>query len=146
MAQAHMSTSGLDSKDRVFLRDEEIIVNEKEGEGEIEKEVGQQSNVLLEKHVSAVNSDEGKTIDEKTKEDAKKLGVPPESSQSVKPYRVPWTAEEEKMLKEGVNEFFEANKRMPWTKILEYGCSVFLSGRTAMQLKDKWRNMEKKSS
>ncbi|XP_065847858.1 uncharacterized protein [Euphorbia lathyris] len=130
--------------DDPLSRDEDILVNEKEGEGGIQKEVvGQRSNDLLEKPVCAVNSDEGKTTNDKTK--TKKQYVSPKKYQSITPNRVPWTVEEEQMLKEGVEKISVPGERIPWKQILEYGSSVFWSGRSAMQLKDKWRNMERKS-
>ncbi|CAH2044806.1 unnamed protein product [Thlaspi arvense] len=56
--------------------------------------------------------------------------------------RLFWTSEEEEMLKVGVERFAaEANKNMPWRKILEMGETVFHETRTPSDLKDKWRNM-----
>ncbi|XP_021893308.1 uncharacterized protein LOC110811202 isoform X1 [Carica papaya] len=56
--------------------------------------------------------------------------------------KCPWTAEEEDMLRKGVQLFSGDNERQfPWTKILEFGASVFQSSRTPVDLKDKWRNM-----
>ncbi|KFK33101.1 hypothetical protein AALP_AA6G331300 [Arabis alpina] len=56
--------------------------------------------------------------------------------------RLLWTPEEEEMLKVGVERFAaEANKNMPWRKILEMGENVFHETRTPADLKDKWRNM-----
>ncbi|KAJ6912759.1 hypothetical protein NC651_015263 [Populus alba x Populus x berolinensis] len=61
--------------------------------------------------------------------------------------KVPWTVQEEEMLKllvscKGVQKF-SSDGKFPWKDILEYGSSVFLSGRTTIDLKDKWRNMYK---
>ncbi|VVB09390.1 unnamed protein product [Arabis nemorensis] len=56
--------------------------------------------------------------------------------------RLLWKPEEEEMLKVGVEKFAaEANKNMPWKKILEMGENVFHETRTPADLKDKWRNM-----
>lgn len=46
-------------------------------------------------------------------------------------------------LQEGVEKLSGGNDRcIPWKKILEYGGTVFQPGRrTAIDLKDKWRNM-----
>ncbi|XP_041026503.1 uncharacterized protein LOC121266761 [Juglans microcarpa x Juglans regia] len=56
--------------------------------------------------------------------------------------KVPWTAEEEAILKEGVENFSNTNDRnIPWKKILEFGGNVFLRIRTTVDLKDKWRNL-----
>ena len=44
----------------------------------------------------------------------------------------------------GVEKFAaEANKNMPWRKILEMGEKVFHETRTPADLKDKWRSMVK---
>ncbi|KAM3738376.1 hypothetical protein ACB098_09G126200 [Castanea mollissima] len=60
--------------------------------------------------------------------------------------RVPWTAEEEERLKEGVQKFTNPNdSNIPWKNILEFGGNVFQSDRTTIDLKDKWRNMCKRS-
>ncbi|XP_062006374.1 uncharacterized protein LOC133723544 isoform X1 [Rosa rugosa] len=60
--------------------------------------------------------------------------------------KVPWTVEEEEMLKKGVQEFqCNDETRMPWKQIFEFGSDVFLSGRTPTDLKDKWRNICKGS-
>ncbi|KAJ7972239.1 putative RING/FYVE/PHD zinc finger superfamily protein [Quillaja saponaria] len=60
--------------------------------------------------------------------------------------KVPWTADEEKILKEGVQKFASTSDRgIPWRQILEFGGNVFLNGRTPVDLKDKWRNMCKSS-
>ncbi|KAI7980686.1 Telomere repeat-binding factor 2 [Camellia lanceoleosa] len=61
---------------------------------------------------------------------------------NVRRKKQPWTAEEEKMLKEGVQKFSTlVNKNLPWRKILEFGCHVFYGTRTPVDLKDKWRNI-----
>ncbi|XP_057982165.1 uncharacterized protein LOC131167382 isoform X2 [Malania oleifera] len=60
--------------------------------------------------------------------------------------KLAWTAEEEKMLKEGMHKFSSVQDgKFPWKKILEFGESVFQKGRTTIDLKDKWRNMCKSS-
>ncbi|KAK7333946.1 hypothetical protein VNO80_30727 [Phaseolus coccineus] len=55
--------------------------------------------------------------------------------------RLLWTAEEEKVLKEGVLKFSIENQNTPWRKILEFGCGVFDKTRTPADLKDKWKNI-----
>ncbi|OMO89544.1 hypothetical protein COLO4_19698 [Corchorus olitorius] len=58
--------------------------------------------------------------------------------------RLNWTAEEVDMLKEGVRIFSaEANKNIPWRKILLFGHRVFHETRAPADLKDKWKNMAK---
>ncbi|XP_042520586.1 uncharacterized protein LOC122094044 [Macadamia integrifolia] len=53
-----------------------------------------------------------------------------------------WTAEEEEMLKEGVQKFSGVvAKNLPWRKILEHGRHVFDESRAPAELKDKWRKM-----
>ncbi|PON72835.1 GAMYB transcription factor [Parasponia andersonii] len=58
----------------------------------------------------------------------------------LKRKRVPWTAEEEQKLKEGV-QMFSDKRNTPWRKILESSSHVFKKGRTSSDLKDKWKNM-----
>ncbi|KAL2483459.1 DNA helicase [Forsythia ovata] len=58
-----------------------------------------------------------------------------------------WTEEEEEMLREGVEKFSaQANKNIPWRKVLEFGRHVFHGTRTPADLKDKWRNIAAKGS
>ncbi|KAI3497207.1 hypothetical protein L1887_39652 [Cichorium endivia] len=58
-----------------------------------------------------------------------------------------WSEEEEDMLKEGVQKFSStAKKNFPWRKVLEFGRHIFDASRTPSDLKDKWRNMDKKTS
>ncbi|OMO89115.1 hypothetical protein CCACVL1_08015 [Corchorus capsularis] len=60
--------------------------------------------------------------------------------------RLNWTAEEVDMLKEGVRIFSaEANKNIPWRKILVFGHRVFHETRAPADLKDKWKNMAKEA-
>ncbi|TKY61545.1 Telomere repeat-binding factor 3 [Spatholobus suberectus] len=62
---------------------------------------------------------------------------------TAKRRRLLWTAEEEKVLKEGVLKFSTENQNIPWRKILEFGCRVFDKTRTPVDLKDKWKNISK---
>ncbi|KAK4377936.1 hypothetical protein RND71_004232 [Anisodus tanguticus] len=55
--------------------------------------------------------------------------------------KLPWTKIEEETLKEGLLRFSHFRDR--WKRILDFGCDVFLEGRTAGDLKDKWRNISK---
>ncbi|KAG5047816.1 hypothetical protein JHK85_008919 [Glycine max] len=58
--------------------------------------------------------------------------------------KIPWTAEEEEKIKEGVQKFGKE-----WKKILQFGSHVFDKvgkRRTPHDLKDKWRNMCKAHS
>lgn len=56
--------------------------------------------------------------------------------------KLSWRKEEEETLQEGIRLFTNPNDRvMPWSKILEFGYGVFDKSRTAVDLKDKWRNM-----
>ena len=45
------------------------------------------------------------------------------------------------MLQKGVEIFAKEKQNTPWRKILEYGCNVFDSTRSPVDLKDKWRNI-----
>ncbi|XP_010672769.2 uncharacterized protein LOC104889276 isoform X1 [Beta vulgaris subsp. vulgaris] len=60
--------------------------------------------------------------------------------------KVPWTAEEEAVLKKGVELYQGGSRATPWKSILEFGGSVFQKGRTAIDLKDKWRNITRGTS
>ncbi|CAN4118581.1 unnamed protein product [Withania somnifera] len=57
--------------------------------------------------------------------------------------KLPWTKIEEETLKEGLLRFSHFRDR--WKRILDFGGDVFLKGRTAGDLKDKWRNISKAS-
>ncbi|KAI3678098.1 hypothetical protein L6452_37379 [Arctium lappa] len=60
--------------------------------------------------------------------------------------KLQWTKSEEEILKDGVQRFSSAdNKRIPWREILSFGQGVFHKSRTAIDLKDKWRNICKGS-
>ncbi|XWS59162.1 hypothetical protein CRYUN_Cryun08bG0098300 [Craigia yunnanensis] len=59
--------------------------------------------------------------------------------------KVPWTNDEEEMLRKGVQKFANDGENVPWKRILDFGTKVFLRGRTTVDLKDKWRNMCKGS-
>ncbi|KAK9095711.1 hypothetical protein Scep_027180 [Stephania cephalantha] len=64
------------------------------------------------------------------------------SSPHSRRQKIPWTTEEVVKLKEGVRRFSSTDgKNMPWKKILLYGEDVFMGSRTAIDLKDKWRNI-----
>ncbi|CAN6475642.1 unnamed protein product [Victoria cruziana] len=63
----------------------------------------------------------------------------------VRRKKLPWTKEEEDALKEGVEKFSGvAGSGYPWTKILEYGRHVYHKTRTPIDLKDKWRNIQRR--
>ncbi|KAI7744798.1 hypothetical protein M8C21_006995 [Ambrosia artemisiifolia] len=56
--------------------------------------------------------------------------------------KLPWTKSEEETLKEGVERYSSGNNtKIPWKEILDFGHNVFHKGRTAIDLKDKWRNI-----
>ncbi|WVY97833.1 hypothetical protein V8G54_029984 [Vigna mungo] len=58
---------------------------------------------------------------------------------------IPWTAEEEEMLREGVQKF-GFNDPKKWKNILAFGSHVFQKvgkRRTPIDLKDKWKNIGK---
>ncbi|KAK8921829.1 hypothetical protein KSP39_PZI020034 [Platanthera zijinensis] len=58
-----------------------------------------------------------------------------------------WTAEEEKILEEAMEKIPQNDGgSMPWIKILEYGHHAFHESRTTVDLKDKWRNMQKRKA
>lgn len=55
---------------------------------------------------------------------------------------VPWTAEEEEVLRKGVAKFAKrADGTTPWKDILEFGGSLFHPCRTPRNLKEKWRTL-----
>ncbi|XP_021746140.1 uncharacterized protein LOC110712020 isoform X1 [Chenopodium quinoa] len=58
-------------------------------------------------------------------------------------WKLPWTAEEVEMLKEGVQKFSLAtNKNISWIKILEFGRHIFDGTRVPTDLKDKWKKIK----
>ncbi|XP_057821407.1 uncharacterized protein LOC131034069 isoform X1 [Cryptomeria japonica] len=57
--------------------------------------------------------------------------------------KLPWTKDEEEILKEGTNKFPCDSNGMKWKCILEHGKGVFHNSRLPGDLKDKWRNMKK---
>ncbi|GJT86250.1 homeodomain-like, zinc finger, RING/FYVE/PHD-type containing protein [Tanacetum coccineum] len=62
---------------------------------------------------------------------------------------VPWTQSEEDTLKKWVAKFTSDSnilgRGFPWSRILDLGASKFQRGRTPVDLKDKWRNIQKAS-
>ncbi|XWS20886.1 hypothetical protein CRYUN_Cryun30bG0007500 [Craigia yunnanensis] len=73
----------------------------------------------------------------------KSSSLPPAPLLSRK--RIKWTNEEEDMLRKGVEKFAKGGKNIPWKKILKLGTGVFLESRTTAVLRDKWKNISKKS-
>ncbi|XP_028549352.1 uncharacterized protein LOC110095275 isoform X1 [Dendrobium catenatum] len=58
-----------------------------------------------------------------------------------------WKPEEEKFLEEAMQKIPKnEDGGIPWTKILEYGRFFLHESRTTIDLKDKWRNMQKKKA
>ncbi|KAL0917839.1 hypothetical protein M5K25_012936 [Dendrobium thyrsiflorum] len=58
-----------------------------------------------------------------------------------------WKPEEEKILEEAMQKIPKnEDGGIPWTKILEYGRFFLHESRTTIDLKDKWRNMQKKKA
>ncbi|XP_059668447.1 uncharacterized protein LOC132313614 isoform X2 [Cornus florida] len=111
-------------------------------------EVGLQQDAL-QQHVSGsppeaacptnVNAEESFEAD-----DDKSIGSKQYTYQAIPQLRrkkVPWTPIEEEILKEGFRRYSSNSKNIPWKKILDFGVHVFQKGRTAMDLKDKWRNI-----
>ncbi|CAN0899271.1 hypothetical protein LINGRAHAP2_LOCUS20185 [Linum grandiflorum] len=74
----------------------------------------------------------------------KNLSSKDESVSHLRRRKVPWTLQEEKKLKEGLQKFSN-NGRIPWKTILDDGISVFADVRTAEDLRSKWKNMCKGS-
>ncbi|XP_050380545.1 uncharacterized protein LOC126797852 [Argentina anserina] len=61
--------------------------------------------------------------------------------------KINWTADELKMLKEGVEHYSsKVNKNLPWRKILDLGRHIFHETRTPSNLKDKWKLLCKEAS
>ncbi|KAK1420737.1 hypothetical protein QVD17_22571 [Tagetes erecta] len=72
----------------------------------------------------------------------RKAKQPPQPVPQLRRKKLPWTKPEEEILKEGVERYSSANNtKVPWKEILDFGRNVFHRGRTAIDLKDKWRNM-----
>ncbi|XP_057424928.1 uncharacterized protein LOC130718359 isoform X2 [Lotus japonicus] len=63
--------------------------------------------------------------------------------------KIPWTAEEEELIQEGVQKFGCNDQNIPWKKIWAFGSHVFEQDgkrRMPQDLKDKWKNMCKAHS
>ncbi|XP_020537661.1 uncharacterized protein LOC105640858 isoform X2 [Jatropha curcas] len=145
--------------DNQMSKNKEVLVslNEKQSEGGIQRTVLEQQNSdLIEKPVGAIDIDRETSVEGNEKNIISNYSrkfrgrgteyVSPALPQILRRKKVPWTAKEEEMLKEGVQKFATVGDRtIPWKKILEYGSMVF-SHRTTVDLKDKWRNMCKGSS
>ncbi|XP_004516067.1 uncharacterized protein [Cicer arietinum] len=70
-------------------------------------------------------------------------------SPKIRRKQIPWTAEEEELIREGVQKFSFSDQQLPWKKILAFGSHVFEKNcrrRTPQDLKDKWKNMCKAHS
>ncbi|XP_002526722.2 uncharacterized protein LOC8278948 isoform X1 [Ricinus communis] len=156
------TSAGLKSHgDNPMSKDKEMFSsNKEEAEGRFEKEVlEQQSSDVLEKPVCAGNVDEGETSDDESDENMmsdysirlrrrrmREIQYAYPATPQFRRKKVPWTAKEEEILKEGVQKFSNISDRtISWKKILEYGSAVFLHDRTTTDLKDKWRNICKGS-
>ncbi|XP_061357938.1 uncharacterized protein LOC133302210 isoform X2 [Gastrolobium bilobum] len=73
----------------------------------------------------------------------------PQASPLLRRKKIPWTAEEEELIREGVQKFGSSDQTIPWKKILAFGSHVFEKDdkrRTPVDLKDKWKNMCKAHS
>ncbi|KAF3442573.1 hypothetical protein FNV43_RR16489 [Rhamnella rubrinervis] len=146
----------LDNSGNVPCENSEMIVEHQE-----QDDIEIQQEVLKEHITNAPEEPSYETIsDEETSEDdesvlsnyrvsirrrGKQLTYPvtPQSRRQ----KISWTTAEEKQLMEGVERFSSADGgTIPWKKILEFGSSVFLKSRTTMDLKDKWRNLCKRTS
>ncbi|XP_004303909.1 PREDICTED: uncharacterized protein LOC101295436 [Fragaria vesca subsp. vesca] len=80
---------------------------------------------------------------EKTTSSTEPIKVP----ESGRRRRFNWTADELKMLKEGVQLFSaRVNKNIPWRKIFDHGSHVFHKTRTPDNLKDKWKVLCREAS
>ncbi|KAL6140321.1 hypothetical protein ACLB2K_058621 [Fragaria x ananassa] len=89
---------------------------------------------------------------EKTTSSTEPIKVPESGSEEFlfhngKRRRFNWTADELKMLKEGVQLFSaRVNKNIPWRKILDHGSHVFHKTQTPDNLKDKWKVLCREAS
>ncbi|XP_012086105.1 uncharacterized protein LOC105645185 isoform X2 [Jatropha curcas] len=145
--------------DNQMSTNKEVVVslNKKQSNGGFQREVLEQQNGdLIEKPVGAVDIDRETSVEGNEENiisnysrkfrGRERQYVFPALPRTLRRKKVPWTAKEEEMLKEGVQKFSTAGDRtIPWKQILEYGSTIF-SHRTTIDLKDKWRNMCKGSS
>ncbi|KAJ6363384.1 hypothetical protein OIU78_003539 [Salix suchowensis] len=129
--------------------DADQLCKEKDVFSESQRKDGQRQ-----KAVCFTNNDEGETSDDENDKSSTSnyfirfRNIEKQHRYPIMPQlrrkKVSWTVQEEEMLKEGVQKF-SSDGKFPWKDILEYGSSVFLNGRTTIDLKDKWRNMCKVS-
>ncbi|KAK7345068.1 hypothetical protein VNO77_15467 [Canavalia gladiata] len=72
-----------------------------------------------------------------------------QASPQLRRKKISWTAEEEELIREGVQKFGSDDPKIPWKKILAFGAHVFEKNgkrRMPQDLKDKWKNMCKAQS
>ncbi|XVE75643.1 hypothetical protein DITRI_Ditri12bG0109600 [Diplodiscus trichospermus] len=128
--------------------------NQVEVEGDMVKEaVEPQITEPAQKPACAINSDGEESSTHasdkfiissySTRKRETKFSFPP--APQLRRKKVPWTNDEEEMLRKGVEKFGNDGGPVPWKRILDFGAKVFLRGRTTVDLKDKWRNMCKGS-
>ncbi|XP_043816158.1 uncharacterized protein LOC110622911 isoform X2 [Manihot esculenta] len=156
MASECLTVGGLERQDQTFANPKCNGDNPMRKDSECFPLNGKQAGVIEKNVLEQQSSDQENISDEGNKENLvsnysirfqrrEKQYLSPAIPQ-LRRKKVHWTTEEEEMLKEGVQKFSNVGERaIPWKKILEYGSSVFLNGRTTVDLKDKWRNICKGS-
>ncbi|KAL4341942.1 hypothetical protein GQ457_08G015960 [Hibiscus cannabinus] len=127
-----------------------VPVNQVEVEGDdiLKEAVGPQTTDACQELVNSGGKGSSTSADDKFiisshstrfREHLTKFSSPP-TRQSRK--RVPWTNDEEEILRKGVEEFTSSHDgTIPWKRILEFGSQVFPKDKTATDLKNKWRAM-----
>lgn len=125
--------------------DFEVSVAEKKGRANVKRKAAPVKKALLRERKTGGGSGGGGDVDEEEVTSSRtsrvRKRVTKQNMLTGKRKRLNWTAEEEKVLKEGVLKFATEDQNIPWRKILEFGCRVFDKTRTPVDLKDKWRSI-----
>ncbi|KAK9156389.1 hypothetical protein Sjap_003869 [Stephania japonica] len=122
-----------------------------EGRPECSKPIDPQDESSSEQVSESIESAEDKNLEKTTNSKSVKSNKPPMRSTNPaipnsKRKKLIWTTEEEEMLKVAVKKFTNGRKNLSWKSILDFGSHVFNASRSPVDLKDKWRNMEKANS
>ncbi|PQQ01358.1 uncharacterized protein Pyn_31485 [Prunus yedoensis var. nudiflora] len=158
----HVNSECGDESATAVCRKLDVSTGEKEEEEKVARECIPVGVPLSSKNTENLLTDQGYEVNidseqvDNQKSSTSKYSIRPRRSKNLYSYpatrqlrriKVPWTVEEEEMLKKGVETISRTDEgNIPWKQILEFGGSVFLHSRTPIDLKDKWRNICRRRS